>query len=420
MTSPPSRPAWTVFALASLMFFFLNGATFTSLGVVLWTMMAELHWTNAEAGFSFSLLGIACGLASPLPAWMMKRYGGRWTLVAGGVALALGFFLAATASGLPMFYVAMVLLGIGYALAGNVPGVYLLAAWFPGNSSRIIGLYLMFGAFGATAGPPVVHAIVAGTGGWRGHWQAMGWTAVTLALLCAAFVRDRRGAVDPAATLASTTVPDAAALPADRRWSVREALATPQFMLVAAAMTITTACITTNSSVTIGHLVKLGATPAFGAVVLSLLALVATLAKGAAGRLGELMSVPHLLAGGLLAQAIGNLLLAHADTATLQYAAALVYGIGWGISYVAATVVLLNFFGRDTGSQVLAYVWLITTIAAAGPLVAGLIADRTGSFSPIFYLYAALLFALTLPVFLMKAPRPRPGAASLPTAAATR
>lgn len=398
MPLPNARQAWTVFSVVSLVFFFLNGATFTSLGVVLWTMMAELKWSNAEAGFSFSLLGIACGVASPLPAWMMKRWGGRWTLTVGCVALAAGFFIAAASAGLASFYVAMLLLGTGFALTANVPGVYLLSAWFPGSSSRIIGLYLMLGAFGATAGPPVVNAIVAGTGGWRGHWQAMAWTALALAVLSALLLRDRQA---PAEAIAGV---DASTAPENPAWTPRDAMRSSQFVLVAAAMTLTTACITTNSSVTIGHLVRMGATPAFGAVILSILALVATLAKGAAGRLGELMSVPHLLGWGLVAQAAGNLLLGAADTSTLQYAAALTYGIGWGVSYVAATVVVLNFFGREAGSQALAFVWLITTIAAGGPLLAGFIADRTGSFSPIFWLYAALLFALALPVFLMKAP----------------
>lgn len=397
------RGPWSVFAAVTLIFFFLNGATFTSLGVVLYTMVGELHWSQAAAGFSFSLLGIACGLCSPLPALMMKRVGGRWTIVAGAVALIFGFFLAAVSTSLWVFYGAMILLGLGYALGGNVPAIYLLAAWFPTRSARIIGLYLMIGAFGATVGPPVVEAIVSGTGSWRMHWQAMGWAAVVVGLVCLAFVRD----IDPRSTAAAGAAADAAPAPTQaeaEQWSSREAIFTSQFMLVAAGMTITMACITTNSSVTISHLVKMGATPAFGAVILSALALTATLAKGLTGRLCESMPLPQLLAGGLLAQALGNVILASADTMVLQYAAALVYGLGWGASFVVANVVLLRYFGRDTGSQILATVWLLTTVAAVGPLAAGAIADARGSFSLIFYIYAALLVAVAVPTFLMRAP----------------
>ncbi len=53
---------WAVFGAVSLAFCFLNLATFTSLGVVLFTMAGELQWSMTAAAFSFSLLGIACGL----------------------------------------------------------------------------------------------------------------------------------------------------------------------------------------------------------------------------------------------------------------------------------------------------------------------------------------------------------------------
>jgi len=424
MNRTSQRSPWSVFAAVTLIFFFLNGATFTSLGVVLYTMVGELHWSQAAAGFSFSLLGIACGLCSPLPALMMKRVGGRWTIVAGAVALTLGFFLAAASTSLWVFYAAMLLLGLGYALGGNVPAIYLLAAWFPTNSARIIGLYLMMGAFGATVGPPVVEAIVSGSGRWRTHWQVMGWAAVVVGLFCFAFVRDiDRRSTAAAAGAAAGALADAASTPPQAEaepWSNREAIFTSQFMLVAAAMTITMACVTTNSSVTISHLVRMGATPAFGAVILSALALTATLAKGIAGRLCEAMPLPHLLAGGLLAQALGNVILASADTTVLQYAAALVYGLGWGASFVAANVVLLHYFGRDTGSHVLSVVWLLTTVAAAGPLAAGAIADARGSFSLIFYVYAALLVAVAVPTFLMRAPVRRKAQTGLSPLSVTR
>jgi hypothetical protein len=42
---------------------------------------------------------------------------------------------------------------------------------------------------------------------------------------------------------------------------------------------------------------------------------------------------------------------------------------------------------------------------AAGPISAGLIADRWGTFTPIFVFYALVLFLLAVPVLLMRAPR---------------
>jgi len=88
------------------------------------------------------------------------------------------------------------------------------------------------------------------------------------------------------------------------------------------------------------------------------------------------VSSTAVLSLGLVVQAGGDVILAYADTPLLQYGAAITYGLGWGLAYVAGTVVLLDYFGRGTGSRILSVVWLMTTVAAAGPVGAGAIADR--------------------------------------------
>jgi MFS family permease len=398
---------WLVLTAASLIFFFLNGATFASLGVVLYSMIRDLHWSQAEGGMSFSLLGIACGVASPLPALLMRRLGCRRVVVLGGLCLSAGFALAFAAGGLPAFDLAMVLLGLGYALAGNIPGVYLIASWFPHSSRRAIGFYLMLGAAGNVIGPPLVAAVVASSHSWRFNWLLMGIVAAAITLLCLIVLRDApgtAGSVDwPVAVAAPAgAAPHSALIP----WRDRDAMLTRQFLLVAASMTLTIAGVTTNSSVAVTHLVHLGMTPAFAAFILSLVALIATLAKGLAGRLSENVRPSRVLAAGLLLQSVGDIAFSGGSGGSVlgDYTFAAAFGIGWGLSYVAANLVLLDYFGREVGARILSVVWMVSTLAAAGPVAAGIIADRFGTFSPIFVVYAALLLAVALPIFLMRSP----------------
>jgi MFS family permease len=67
-------------------------------------------------------------------------------------------------------------------------------------------------------------------------------------------------------------------------------------------------------------------------------------------------------------------------------------------------VLLLEYFGRDTGSQLLAMTHMFSTIAAAGPLVAGATADHFGTFAPVVYLLAALLAIIAVPIAAMDKP----------------
>jgi MFS family permease len=402
MSSVDMRYQWSTLGAISLVFFFLNAATFASLGVVLYTMIADLHWSQTAAGFSFSLLGIACGVASPLPAILMKRISCRVIIVLGGACLTAGFWLAGASSGLALFYLAMILVGLGYALAGNVPGIFLVASWFPATSSRMIGLYLMIGAAGNVAGPPLVSALVAALHSWRMHWFLMSIAAAVIALICLLLIRDAPLAQSPEREPAGGSVAGGVA-----RWTEREAMLTPQFMLLAASMTLTVAGITTTSSVAVGHLVREGATPVFAAWILSLVALVATIAKGVAGRLCEKYRPSRVFAAGLALQCVGDIALSYGGSPFGAYAFAAAFGVGWGWSYLAGCVLPLQYFGREVGSRVLSVIWLVSTLAAAGPLLAGMIADRFGSFSPIFAVFAIGLIVLALALVNMRAPSRR-------------
>jgi len=379
---------WSVFGALSAVYFFLNLSTFTSLGVVIYPIAQDLHWSMTAAGFSFSLLGVACGLSSPLPALAMRAWGGRLTMVSGLVLLLTGFLTAAMAAGIGQFYLAMVLIGCGFSLSGNIPGVELIAKWFPQAAGRHIGFYLMLGGLGAALGAPIVDALVNGGLGWRGHWRMMAAISALLGAVSMILVRD------------------AEAAPAEgRSGTIRDAIVTPQFLVTAAAMTAAMASLTTASSVLVGHLVKLGATPSQAAYDFGLIALGATLVKGVTGRLCEKLASTSILAAGLILLAVGCLVLAVADNDVLRHGGAALFGIGFGSAYVAGTVVLIEFFGAETGARILSMVWMFTTVAAAGPLLAGVIADATGSFAPIFRIYAAGLVLIAVPAFFMRLPR---------------
>lgn len=396
------RRHWWILVAITLGFFFLNAATFTSLGVALYSMSTDLRWSYAAAGFGFTLLGVATGVSSLLPAILIKRIGGRMTVALGMATLAGGFVLTALLQNLWMFYLAMLLLGTGYSLAGNVPGVYLIAGSFPRHSSRMIGAYMMGGAFGAVVGPVIAQSIIGLTGSWRHHWLAMAVIAAVIGVISLICIRDVR-TLSKAASRAESRGGSA------NGWKYRDAVMTPQFLLVAGTMTMTMACVTTLHSVSVSHLTQLGATERFAGLSLAIVGFVSMLAKGAAGPLCDRIPSRIVLASGMTLQMLGIVLYGIAYSPPRIYAATLVYGLGWGLAYVAASVVLLEYFGRELGAQLLGAVWMVATFAAIGPVAAGIIADAAGSFAPIFYIFAVILLFFTLPVAIMQ--RPAIGAA---------
>lgn len=380
---------------ASLGFFFVTATTFTSLGYVLYTMVAELGWSQAAAGASFSLLGLACGLASPLSPMLMKAVGTRLTMAAGGLVLATGFALAALVHPIGVFFLATSLMGIGFSLVAPSPAVFLIATWYPRTSARMIGFYFMAGALGGVAGPLIVNQIVGWSGSWRVHWMVMAIAALCLSVLFLVTIRDavsvesvdqvkHAGAAEPVVATAASP------------WTVSSAMRTSSFMVIAFAMIVVQTAVTTMHSVLVTHVASFGQGGGAGALAMSLLAFTGTIAKGTTGALSERVSPKMLLVTGLGLQSVAMMLLALAPTPLAAGIAAMLFGVGWGLSWLTAHILLLRYFGALLAADLVAMATMCTTFAVLGPLTAGWMADRTGSFTTFFAILAILLTFTTV------------------------
>src|SRR5471030_2245086 len=168
MTSHGAR-AWLTLALMSALFFIITAATFTSLGLALLPMVAELHCGWAKAGFGFTLLGFFCGITSAIPATMVRRFGVRATLLVGSAVMALAFLCLARTDGLAMYFAGASLAGLGFTLLDSVPGTYLLSRLFA-RPSFSFGLFFTVGGLGGVAGPLLYLMITGHASGWRDYW----------------------------------------------------------------------------------------------------------------------------------------------------------------------------------------------------------------------------------------------------------
>ena len=390
----------------SLGFFFVTATTFTSLGYLLYTMVGELGWSQAAAGASFALLGLACGLGSPLPPLLMKWVGSRLTLTIGGLVLASGFLLAAGVHGIAPFFVATTLMGIGFSLIAPSPGVFLIATWSPERAARLIGFYFMAGAAGGVFGPLIVKTIVTLSGSWRVHWATMGCASIVLSLIFFLTIRDAVR-VESTDQVKHAGHAGEEAVAAASSWTVRRALRSPAFMLIAFALLVVQMVVTTLHSMLVTHVASFGHGSDAGAWAMSLLALCGTIAKGATGELTERRDPKLLLALGLALQAGAVSLLAVTATPGWAIACSLVFGLGWGVAWLSGHILLLRYFGPALAGDLTAAATMVTTVAVLGPLSAGWVADSTGSFVPVFAVFAVLLLLATLTTLLfMRAPDP--------------
>jgi MFS family permease len=393
------RARYVVLAAMSLLYFLLMAGTFNSLGIVLPAMVRDLGMDWAQAGFGFTLLGTACGIASLAPALLIRRLGVSLTLVVGTAILLAGFVCFATTHSVLSYHLGAVLLGLGFCFCGTVPGVHVLSSIFEQRRSTALGVYFTVGSLGAVAGPLFYMAAQAITTDWRRYWLMFGIGAVIVGGLTALITRGRTQSQGPI-----TDAPEAPFSGPD--WAVRAAFGTVQFWVIVFAYTACLLVNTTMHSFAYQHLNENGLGAAGATELISFSALIGAAGAALAGVIGEKIAPRTLtmLSLGSLAIAALTLGVGHGGLVLGLFAVSM--GVGLGFSYVSTAMLMQEYFGRRASLELYSIMTAVSTSAALGPGLGGIVRDRTGSFSGVFYALAAIDLALLLVVAAMRRPAP--------------
>lgn len=405
---------WVTFTALSLLFFLVSGGSFNSLGVVLPAMVRELHWNWKQAGLGFTLLGVTCGLTSLAAAASVRRIGVRATLLLGGLMLVGGFGALAATHSVLIYLIGTSVIGIAFSFSTTVAGTHVLTAIFT-RRSTVIGAYFTIGTLGGVAGPLIYNAI-APVAGWRAFWWLFVAASAVLTLF-AVFASPDRVEHDPADEPPPDQADPARVLHDLGDWTVRRALATSQFYVIVGGYTMYLLINTTAHGFAVEHLIERGVPQAAGGVMLSAEALIGAVVSVIGGIVGERVRPKSLLVICLIASIGGMVALGVAHGYAMMAAYAVGVGIGYGLSFVASTMLLLTYFGRRAYLELYSIMCLISTTAALGPAVGGWARDTLGSFAGVFYLCAVAALLMLIATALMKAPAP--ASARRPAAAVT-
>jgi MFS family permease len=79
-------------------------------------------------------------------------------------------------------------------------------------------------------------------------------------------------------------------------------------------------------------------------------------------------------------------------------------GLGLGLSLLASTILLLDYFGKRPNLELFSIMCLISTSAAIGPALGGWARDTLGSFTLMFLVCAAFTGAMLIATVFMRAP----------------
>jgi sugar phosphate permease len=368
----------------------------------------EFGWSKTMLSAAFAMARAESGILGPVQGWLTDRFGPRVLIRVGMIVFGVGFILFSRIDGPVTFFLTFFVMALGSSLGGYLPVGVAIVAWFRRRRALALSISASGMSIGGLLTPLVV--LAASRVGWRWTALASGLLVIAAGVPLAQVMRRRPEAYgwtpdgDPPRSAAEAPARPA---PATRDFTPREALATRAFWYISAGHA---AALLVVSAVMV-HMVihvteRLGYSLPQAAAVGALMTVTQAIGQLSGGWLGDRFSKRRIAAGCMLAHAAGLLVLAFAGAFWMVLLFAVLHGTAWGMRGPLMSAIRADYFGSAAFGTITGISSMVLMVGMmGGPLVAGILADRTGSYVPGFGLLAAL--SALGSVFFLLARRPR-------------
>jgi sugar phosphate permease len=390
----------------------IGALLFHAYGAYAVVLREEFGWSKTMLAAAFSMARAESGILGPLQGWLTDRFGPRALIRVGMVAFGTGFLLFSRIEGPLGFFATFFLMAMGSSLGGYLPIGVAIVAWFRRRRALALSISASGMAIGGLLTPLV--ALSLSRFGWRSTALISGLVVLIAGLPLAQLVRHRPdaygwtpdGDVDAQSGGGSTSRP--AVSQAERGFTARQAIATRAFWYIAlghAAALLVVSAVMVHMAIHVTE--RLGYSLQQAGAVIALMTFTQAAAQLGGGWLGDRFSKRRLAAACMLVHAVALVVLALATTFSMVLVFAVLHGVAWGIRGPLMSALRADYFGSASFGTITGLSSMIVMLGMmGGPLVAGILADRTGSYVPGFVVVAILAAAGSVCFVVARRPRP--------------
>ena len=369
------------------------GTTQYLYGVLVVPMQRDLGWSRALISGALSLALLTSGVLGLPIGRLVDRHGARGPMALGSLLGGLGLIAASRVrepwqlyalwSGVLALSMALTLYPVTFTVITN---------WFTRRRGSALALLTLLGGLASPIFIPLAGVLV-GRAGWRTALIALGLVQLAVALPIHALVV-RRHPEDVGLLPDGDGSPPLEQRPAGS--SLRRAVAAAPFWTLTVAFSLGWLAHSVILVHQVAYLIGRGFDAVLAASLAGLLGVASLPGRYLLNRLSERMSPQALLAGCYTAQAAGVGLLGSAASPLLVWAYVIVYGAAFGAISPLRASTMADQFGRRAFGAITAVSGVPIAVASStGPIAAGLLYDRTGSYT--------LALALTAGAFVCSA-----------------
>jgi len=414
-TVPPGKKrfyGWVALAGAALTALIGGGIFFYSYGVFLPVMCSYFNWSRAalSAGLSVGLL--AFGLLSPVYGVLIDRYGPRINLVLGNVLMALMLAGMALVKEVWQVYVLYGLVGLGAGVGGYVALVTVANNWFKKHRPLAMGIGSAATGAGGFIFPPLVTKLITALH-WQTSWLVLAGMVIVFAAVVGGWAMVRNKPEDmgqtPDGIAAEPSAAGGAGQPSDSGtgvWTLKKALRQPVTWLLTAMSVANQFAMGTMAAHQVAHVQDLGFSADSAALTMSLTSLLSIIGSLTFGMVAIKVNARRLTIIAFCLQAAGLVILLVSRQLPLIYLYAVLWGGGSGILFTAVPSMLGEYYGRTQYAQITGVVSAIAIASeAAAPVIAGLVYDRTSTYTTAFIILVVLALAGLVCAFFARPPK---------------
>lgn len=349
-------------------------------GVFFNPLVAEFGWSRAVISGASSVSFLNMGLCGVLIGRLNDRYGPRIQMTVTAVFFGLGYALMSRITEIWQLYLVYGLIfGIGLS-AIDVIALTTVARWFSHNRGMMTGIVKVGTGAGQLVIPLSASALIAAYG-WRNAYAVIGTIAMILLVLIAQVLRRDPGQHAPQPDLRSVSLPEIDGMP------LKAALRTVQLWTICLLNLALVFCLMIIVVHIVPHARDIGLPAPIAAGVLATVGGISMVGRFVTGLAIDRVGSRRVMFVCFLLLITGFFWLQLARHPWMLYLFAAIYGLAHGGFFTAISPLVAELFGLIAHGAIFGLVVCFGTVGGSiGPIIAGYLFDKSGSYSSTFWM----------------------------------
>lgn len=344
----------------------------------------EFNWSKTTFSVVFALMRAESGLLGPVQGWALDRFGAKAVMRLGVVVMASGLVGLSQIQTLAHFFAAFLVVAVGASLSGFLSVTTVVVRWFEKNRAKALSLTGTGFAIGGIVTPGIVWVLEQFGWRWTAAVSGLVFFAISFPLVVIfgdtpASVGEHVDGIDPGSERDGEFKAEGVS---HRHFSASGAIRTRAFWMI--SLGHGTALLVVGT--VIAHLpLYLTTEQGFGlqeaSFVGGAMPLLQFVGQLAGGVLGDRFNKRALASAAMIGHMTGLLLLTYASARWMIWLFVPFHGLSWGVRGPLMQALRADYFGSTAFAKIMGASSLIVMIGMmGGPLLAGILADRTGSY----------------------------------------